>query len=206
MNRINIFFDLDGTLVDCKYRLYNLFQELVPQSNFSFNDYCKIKSNKIDQKKLLQKYFNYSNDEVVSFKKNWLNNIEDESRLKQDKLLFSFKLSKFSNRHDLFVVTNRQYKDRAIKQLENLGIAKYFKKILVTEQKMSKLDLIKANVIYSSRDIIVGDTGEDLITGKELNIKTVAVLTGILKKEILMEYNPDLLVKDIKEFYASTGL
>ena len=36
---MNIFFDLDGTLLDSKERLYYLFQHLVPECKFSFEEY-----------------------------------------------------------------------------------------------------------------------------------------------------------------------
>ena len=46
---MKIFFDLDGTLIDSKLRMYNLFQELVPQSNLTFVEYWEYKKNKFSQ-------------------------------------------------------------------------------------------------------------------------------------------------------------
>ena len=44
---MNIFFDLDGTLIDSKLRLYSLFQKLVPESILTYDEYWKYKMNKI---------------------------------------------------------------------------------------------------------------------------------------------------------------
>jgi phosphoglycolate phosphatase len=44
---------------------------------------------------------------------------------------------------------------------------------------------------------IIGDTGKDIETGKQLNIKTVAVLSGFLNKKSLTEYNPDKIVDSV---------
>lgn len=135
---VNIFFDFDGTLIDCKARLYNLFQELVPESSFSFEEYCEIKSNRVNQKELLEQYFDYSEDKIQEFKQQWLEKIEDETRLDRDVILAPLNLDKFAQHHTLFLVTNRQSKNRAINQLKKLGIHDYFQKILVTEQSKAR--------------------------------------------------------------------
>ena len=51
MNK-NIFFDLDGTLIDCSWRLYNLFQELNSASKLSYEKYWEINRHRTIQKKL----------------------------------------------------------------------------------------------------------------------------------------------------------
>ena len=56
---MKIFFDLDGTLINSKIRLYSLFQELVPVSNFSFDEYWDFKQNKINHATILRKKFNF---------------------------------------------------------------------------------------------------------------------------------------------------
>ena len=44
---MKIFFDLDGTLINSKMRLYSLFQELVSASNLSFDEYWNLKKKKL---------------------------------------------------------------------------------------------------------------------------------------------------------------
>lgn len=205
----NVFFDLDGTIIDCRHRLYRLFQDLVPESQFTFEEYFQIKSRRMDQKAVLQTYFNYSQDKITQFKRDWLAQIETPERLSVDKLVAGLEVAhlKCFSDVDTYIVTNRQYKDRTVQQVKDLGLWDLFTNVLVTEQLSNKAQLIKKYVpSYSSADLIVGDTGEDIQTGKELGIKTVAVESGVLSKEILSEYNPDHIVKSIEVFCENRSL
>ena len=48
----NIFFDLDGTLIDCKKRLYNLFTDLAPSHGLTFEDYASLKSKQVNKREI----------------------------------------------------------------------------------------------------------------------------------------------------------
>lgn len=196
----NIFFDFDGTIINSQYRIYNLFCELCSENNFTYDQYWEIKRNRINQKDFLQKYFNYSSEKCSEFKEMWLAKIEEENRLKEDFLLEGIenKLQKLSQKYNLVIVTNRQNKNLTIQEIKNLKIEKYFKEILVTEQKKSKVELIKSYG-YSPEDVLIGDTGEDIKTAKELGIKSCAVCWGIMNKKTISEYTPDIILDDIKE-------
>ena len=75
-----IIFDLDGTLIDSSERMYRLFQDLVPESTFSKEEYWKLKRNKINHKVLLQMYF--PDMDFEEFNKKWLSLIELLVRLR----------------------------------------------------------------------------------------------------------------------------
>ncbi|MGJ0457041.1 HAD hydrolase-like protein [Aliarcobacter cryaerophilus] len=208
MTKKNIYFDFDGTLIDCRTRLYNLFIELVPESNFTFDEYWEIKRKRIDQKKLLIGTFNYSEEEVKKFKIKWLNKVEEVERLKSD-TPFQFSkiiLKDLHEKYNLFVVTNRQSKQLVIEQIKSYCWSSFFQKILVTEQLQTKEELIKSNCQVSSEDYFIGDTGEDILTGKSLGIKTIAVASGFLNNEILKEYEPDIILNGIEELYENNIL
>ena len=82
---MKIFFDLDGTLIDSKDRLYRLFQHLVPVSNLTFEAYWDYKRNKIDHRKILETRHFFSEQDIVSFQKNWMDKIELPEWLAFDK-------------------------------------------------------------------------------------------------------------------------
>ncbi|MDS1315137.1 HAD family hydrolase [Aliarcobacter butzleri] len=208
MTKKNIFFDFDGTLIDCRIRLYNLFIELVPESNFTFDEYWEIKRRRIDQKKLLMGTFNYSEEGVKRFKIKWLSKVEEVERLKCD-LPFCYSevlLKKLYEKYNLFVVTNRQSKQLVIEQIKSYGWNSFFQKILVTEQLQTKEELIKNNCQVSSEDYFIGDTGEDILTGKSLGIKTIALASGFLNSEILKEYEADIILNGVEELYENNIL
>ena len=197
----NIIFDLDGTLSDPKTRLYSLFIELAPDNNISFEEYWEIKRNKIDQACLLERYFDYSKEEIAQFRQQWLSNIEEKERLKQDTPLpgAGTVLKTLSKDNQLYVVTNRQNRELAIEQIEDYGWDGYITMTLVTLQKTSKENLIKESLVISKDDIIIGDTGEDILTGKRLGMTTIAVTSGMLNRRTLLEYNPDQIINHLKE-------
>lgn len=194
-----IFFDLDGTLIDSSERLYKLFNDLVVASKFSKSQYWELKRNKINHKMILEKYF--PDLDFDKFNNIWLENIEKMEYLALDKLKESTLevLKKLSDEFELYIVTARQNKENLVKEINLLQINQFFENILVTESKYSKEDLIRKNCQISPYDILIGDTGFDIKTGKALSIKTCAITDGFLSKESLQNYSPDYMIDDLKE-------
>ncbi len=197
---MNIFFDLDGTLIDSRERLYQLFQKLVPQSKLSFDKYWSYKRNKIGHSEILVTHFNYSDNGIAEFQNKWMQEIELSEWLVLDKPFEGVTpfLNQLKQECNLFVVTARQFESQAIKQIDQLGWSNIFSDILVTNQKFEKYDLLTrlADNIERS-DWFVGDTGKDIQTGKRLGINTAAVLSGFLNAEKLSEYKPDIIVENV---------
>jgi phosphoglycolate phosphatase len=201
MNKI--FFDLDGTLIDSRKRLYSLFQDLVPQSKLTFDEYWKLKRSKIDHKKILTEQFEYNQKLFACFETAWLALIETEKYLKMDTIFDGVleTLDQLKQNYVLNLVTARQNVEIAHWQLKKMGLFDFFDNILVTEHKISKEELIIQHYQISNNDYFVGDTGYDISTGKKIGAKTIAVSYGFVSKEILVEYEPDLLIdnpNDIK--------
>ena len=204
---VNIFFDFDGTLINSQHRLYNLFIEFCPECKMTYEEYWEIKRQRINQKDFLKKYFSYSDERCGEVHRLWLEKVEEPERLKQDFLNEGIEeeLKNLYKKYNLYIVTNRQSKELTIKETETLGIKKYFKEILVTEQKKTKEELIRENIKFSSEDILIGDTGEDIKCAKALGIKSAAVGWGILNEKILKEYKPDCLIYNMEEVTVKLG-
>ena len=203
--RMKIFFDLDGTLIDSKQRLYRLFQHLVPSSVLTFEEYWSYKKHKIDHKKILETKFSFSEKNIVSFQKNWMDKIELPEWLAFDK---PFKgvtayLIELQKQHELYLVTARQFESSVLMQLADFGWTGIFTKVFVTAQKSEKIDMLENAVSTNSADWFVGDTGKDIETGKSLGIQTAAVLSGFLNQEKLTEYKPDIIVNTVIDFKPS---
>lgn len=199
---MNIFFDLDGTLLDSRQRLYQLFQELVVDSKFSFDDYWELKRNKISHKQILLNQFKYTEKKYLEFEEEWMSKIELPEYLDKDipfegVTLF---LENVKQNHCLYLVTARQSKILAENQIKKLGWENIFVEILVTLQKQEKHQLISDNVIVNSEDWLIGDTGKDIQTGKLLGIKTAAVLSGFLNEKQLLYYEPNIILDYVTHF------
>jgi phosphoglycolate phosphatase len=194
---MNIFCDLDGTLIDSRIRLYELFRYLVPCSNLSFDEYWGFKRNQINHRQILIENFKYSESQICSFEKSWMGQIELKEWLDLDHPFENVKdfllyLNSFNN---IYIVTARQNKQNVYMQLDRFGWTGIFRDVLVTEQNSSKVDLITNSVKVEMDDWIVGDTGKDVQTGRTLGIKTAAVLSGFLNENSLLKYSPDVIVE-----------
>lgn len=199
---MKIFFDLDGTLVDSRQRLYHLFQCLVPVSELSFEEYWEYKRNKIGHIEILKDKFSYSQNSIDNFQNSWLEFIEQPKWLALD---IPFKgvteyLAELSQQHELYLVTARQFENRVLLQLADYSWDGFFTKVFVTAHKAEKTDMIKESIITNENDWLVGDTGKDIQTGKYLGIKTAAVLSGFMNKERLLEYEPDIIIDNVLNF------
>lgn len=199
---MNIFVDFDGTLIDSKLRLYELFKELVKENFFSYDEYWQLKKKGISHNQILYEKFNYTNNEIELFQYNWHKRIELKKWLKYDKPFEESLewLQRVRGKANLILVTARQRKDNLIWQLNSFGWQKLFKKILVTEAKKTKEAIITENVSITSRDWLIGDTGKDIQTAHQLKILSAAVLTGFLNKETLLMYNPTTILEKICDF------
>lgn len=199
---MNVFFDLDGTLIDSRLRLYQLFQDLVSNSNLSFSDYWDLKRNKINHKKILTTSFGYTEKDLLIFEDKWMKKIEHEKYLELDTPFLnttSF-LNELASSHKLFVITARQFEKSTLNQIIKFGWENIFSMVLVTKQRKDKYSLIKDNVALTPNDWILGDSGTDIITGKLLKINTAAVLSGFLNKKQLSLYQPNAILNNVTNF------
>jgi phosphoglycolate phosphatase len=200
---LNIIFDLDGTLINSKPRLYKLFQMLVPASEISYTDYWDLKSSKKTHEIILRSKFGFDDLEIAKFTNQWMDLIESPEYLAFDeKFQFTHStLLRLQSQAQLIVCTSRQHRLSALQQLERLNLLSFFSVILVTEQKTSKESLVISCLHnLNKNDWIIGDTGIDINTGKQLGIKTCAVLSGFLNHANLLEYDPDLVLNSINDF------
>jgi len=205
---VNIVFDLDGTLIDSRLRLYRLFQNLVPSSSLSYGTYWRFKKNKISNEQILISKFNYNQFQINDFVARWLQLIESPEYLALDCTFEGIctALTKLKNFADLHVCTARQSRQPVLDQLEKFGLQPFFKNILVTESAYDKETLIAAHIYELSRnDWFIGDTGYDIQTGKRLNMSTCAVLTGFLNRSNLKKYHPDLITDSVISFSVLAG-
>src|SRR5436190_11085063 len=185
---MKIFFDFDGTLIDSKKRMYELFKYLVPESSLTYDEYWILKSKKIDHREILIGRFSYSDERYKIFLEEWMKSIELPEWLALDRPFpgITDVLLNLSRKHQLYIITSRQFPDLVLRQIEDFGWSPFFEEVFVTGQKKEKFELLK-NLVIEKTDWFVGDTGHDIQTGKQLGMKTAAVLSGFLNKEKLKD-------------------
>lgn len=196
---MQLYLDFDGTLIDSRPRQYRLFCELAPACKLTFENYWHIKRQRFNQGEMLRRYCGYEDSAIPEFHKNWMQEIESPTRLDEDTPLPEVDafLRRAAMKHSLILVTARQEPTLVAKQLNKFGWTDLFAQVLVTKHRSSKEALIRTSCPPVSTAIMVGDTGEDVIAGKALNITTVAVSSGVLNAEVLREYAPDFLFDSV---------
>lgn len=197
---MNVVFDLDGTLINSKLRLYRLFQDLAPESQLSYDQYWSLKKTEISNTTILSDLLRYSKEAIARFSSQWMSLIESPSYLALDSNFTGIHqiLASLNQEANLYVCTNRQHRERVLDQLDDLNLSHYFRQVLVTEKKWPKESLILSKIAgLNSKDWIIGDTGMDMRVGHILNLNTCAVLSGFRNSEVLSGYKPKLLIRSI---------
>lgn len=200
---MNVVFDLDGTLIDSRLRMYTLYQRLVPTTTLDFDSYWNYKRRKVPHEVLLKNCEGYSEEQIASFINKWMIHIETKEFLVFDSSFpgLPATLERLAQQARLHVCTARQFRQPVLEQLERLGLIKHFSSVLVTQHASTKEDLVASNLPgLSPNDWMVGDTGKDIEAGKMLGMRTCAVLSGFLNREILLRYEPDLILESAVDF------
>lgn len=202
-----IFIDLDGTILDVSDRIYQLYKDILKKHNKKFlgkNTYLKLKREKTSISKILKE----SNSENIlpDYKKEWNKLIEKPHYLKLDKITLPKRQTLISLKKDykLILVTLRNNQKEFFNQLKRKKIDKIFDNILIFSGKFQhskwrvKLNLLKKEQ-FNKNSVIVGDTETDILAGRCLGIKTIAVINGMRSKRFLKEYKPNILIKNFSE-------
>ncbi|MBC3258106.1 MULTISPECIES: HAD hydrolase-like protein [Pseudomonas] len=200
---MNIIFDLDGTLIDSKPRLHQLFQHLVPESKLSFSEYWELKFAGHSNETIVSDRFGFNARAVTEFRRDWMALIESPSFLERDVNFTGIHeaLDELKESARLYVCTARQFVNPVHVQLEALNLLGYFDEVMVTEQRNTKEFLIAQKVSnLTSHDWVVGDTGKDVQVGMALGVNTCAVLTGFMTADALSRYSPKIILESVIEF------
>ncbi len=207
----NIFFDLDGPILEVRERYYRVYREFVIGKGgipLPIDEYWENKRNNVSLDALL-KLSKCERVDAAEFKRHLAIYREDPSFLKFDKLqpeIITI-LSRLSQNYTLYLITLRRKKENLLRQLEELGILRYFKEVLTTtpttEDKWShKAELLKKNHLQDQAGIIIGDTPTEIIAGKKTGLTTIAVSNGIRTEEILLQAGPHLIIDSVKEIQS----
>lgn len=204
----NIYLDFDGTIIDSSARLYAVYKSIMSEFQRPYlpkDEYWSLKREREPYGAILEK--TASGELTSEYMKRFLKKIESLDFLKLDQLLEgareSLSLLKKDNR--LVLVTLRRSRENLYQELKDLKIFNLFDAIFDNFVKGVNSWEIAANSARNdpkfdkNNSIIVGDTEDTILAGRDLSIPNFVVLTGIRSEYFLKKYRPDYILEDINE-------
>ncbi len=114
-------------------------------------------------------------------------------------------LGQLAQKFDLAILTSAN-RDELLQTLEKFGILNYFKSILTLDdvknpkpnpegiqRALHELKYHPENVLY------VGDSAIDILTAKAAKVSSIAISNGLIPRQNLLEYNPNLICDHVTE-------
>jgi phosphoglycolate phosphatase len=193
--------DLDGTLLDSRRRVFQLFCDLSGR-DMTFEQYWAAKREGKSNKALLTDA-GFDQAHLETFHRRWMGTIESPDYLMLDHG-FPFAtdaLARLARVGEILVITSRQNAKLARKQAEDAGFLPYIRDVLVTGLGVSKIQLCRdLKVSVEDDDVFVGDTGAEIAAARAFGAFSVAVLSGFRSRVYLARLAPDAIADDIGSY------
>lgn len=209
---MNIYLDLDGTLIDVSNRQWTVYKYILEvyfnlKSTLTKEDYWDLKREALlDDEVLHQEGISIDNLKFRDLKNKI---IEDEKFLKLDRCFTYSKktLKALSNNHRLVLVSLRNNYQISFRQIEQLGIKPYFHKIFFKRAEVKpiwkvkvegiKCDMASTNKMFNTF-VIVGDTENEFHVAQELKMPVILISSGSRSKNQLRKFGNNTIIEDIK--------
>lgn len=209
---MNIYLDLDGTLIDVSKRQWIVYKYILEVyfnliSTLTKEDYWDLKREGLrDDEVLQQESISIDTQKFMDLKSKI---IEDEKFLKLDRCFtYSKKVLKIlSKNHRLVLVSLRNNYQISLRQIEQLEIKPYFHKIVFKRLEVKpiwkvKVEEIKRDMAAMNKMVntfvIAGDTESEFHVAQELKIPVILISSGSRSKNQLKKLGNNIISEDIK--------
>lgn len=208
--RPTILIDFDGPLVDVSHRYHHVHHETLSRmghSGLAPAAYWDLKRNRTPEQTIARLAGAESISDQYAAQRS--TQIETESSLSHDRLQpHALRALDFLAEYgDLVLVTLRTRRDLLEQQLRDWGLMSHFSLVLSGDYGLKPRWLIKQRMVNEALPgrrhlAIIGDTETDILAGKSLGCRTIAVLNGIRSETFLAETQPDHMVADLASVCA----
>lgn len=204
----NIYLDFDGTIIDSSTRLYEVYKSIMLEFGYPYlpkDEYWDLKRERQPYSFILSK--TAPEKLAPEYMKRFLSRVEALEFLKFDQLFDGAleTLSELKRNNRLVLVTLRRSKENLYRELRNLGIFALFNDIFanfkegVDSWEVARSSVKKDPKFAKENSVIVGDTEDTALAGKDLGISSFLVLSGIRSEGFIKKHNPDYILKDLNE-------
>ena len=208
MKKLTIFLDLDGPLLDGKYRHYRCYCEVLKEFGIDpmpIEKYWEMKRNRCSRREQLA--VTNSESSYQYFLDSWLELIESSEMLILDQVQPGAleKLQVWKGEGIcLVLVTMRKNKEALMEQLQRIGLLPLLDDVIVSEHATGGKGKSAAVRVKYSDDILrvalwIGDTEVDFTASREIGCKICLVSNGIRTSEFLSQLGPDWLYDSISD-------
>ncbi len=203
----SLLLDLDGPLLDVSERYYRVYKKIIEKIGgrpLNKKTYWGRKRKKSGLAEILEASA-VSKNKCSFFRKEWLAYIEKRPYLCYDRVWPHTRgmLDKLRRRHRIILITMRRSPLNLNWQLRRLNLDGYFDSVLCRGNNQGgwrvKYDLVRTSGLRYPGSFLIGDTEIDILAGKKLGVKTIALLCGIRNKDILKDYKPEHIFNSLKE-------
>lgn len=207
---MHLIFDFDGTIVDPKHHMWVSYRDGISRYKLrpmTQRAYMQKKSLGLREDVIVSPVLH--GKELVAYL-NWKKrHIEDDVYVASDRVYPHIKrvLAALAKLHTLYLVTNRQKQQVLVRELERLGIARYFQEVYAVA---GKPDFVQAKVASiggivgqlpteTSAVRLIGDTEIELETAKALHIPVIVVGWGTRSTAFLKAHGAKTIVQTPQE-------
>lgn len=195
----NIIFDWSGTLIDDVAFTYSATMKV----------FEKIGLEKITMEKFKEEFTLPYMDFYKKFKKNADKRIIDNSFDKELDLINKSKLfpevkevlNFLQKRKIKMIILSSYFQESLEREIKDNDLQDFFSDIngSVHDKTEVIIEIMQKNNFKPTETIYVGDMVHDIDTGKKAGVITVIVSCGYQLKQVLLEKNPDFLIKNLEE-------
>ncbi|MBN1215982.1 MAG: HAD family hydrolase [Candidatus Lokiarchaeota archaeon] len=222
-----IIFDFDGTLLDIQEILRKSIIEIFEELNIKTDIDLALK----EIGSILESIQGYpipkiilQSHKIFKFMKSlehldYIRKLEIASRIYAKYLEYERKapffpgvktlLSNLKKKYDLYIISHSQT-ENILNHLQEKGINKFFKGVYGADKVPSlKPDPAALEPIFNqyrkldkNSFLMIGDMPTDIETGQEAGIWTIGISSGISDKNLLLDYQPDLILDSIIDLFT----
>ena len=208
---MQLFIDLDGTLLDISEKYYRLYADcvrLLGGTPIPKNRYWSLKRAKQPPSRILAAS-SLPETKKQDYTSLFAKDIESPRYTSFDRL-YTFAipaLEELKKRHELYLVCGRKDHDAGMRQIAQFGLGKFFLGIVVGRGDQNgeqfKRETIKRLCDPNNHFATIGDTEDDINCATGLSGITVGVLSGLRNKKTLTTLShPAYVIADIRGLQA----